>query len=359
MLKFYSDKGNYEVEQRYHLNTPAKAFWNERSQEERRQVYGNWVDLYQYEPEISKADVCLLTYHWPYYINHGRVAEAIAEVGAAKEAGKPMIVFSGSDYPARMPFEDVILFESSGYRSDEGYRYHSAIPSFLNDYINDYCRGELVLREKQNAPVVGFCGQAETNVMQTAWRSLRRRKRDLFYRLGLSKWEPPPFETTSFRAKVLKAFEKPGIQTNYLARKQYQAGKSGEMTSRSQEKVDFVNNVLGSDYTLCMRGGGNFSVRFYETLCLGRIPIFIDSDCLLPFQDVIDYKAIFPWIDMKDLPNAADILLDFHSKLSNEEFKALQVTCRYLWLDHMTPDGFYRDLLRMLNFLVKESMILS
>ena len=54
---------------------------------------------------------------------------------------------------------------------------------------------------------------------------------------------------------------------------------------------------------------------------------------------------------MKDLPNAAEILLDFHSKLSNEEFKALQVTCRYLWLDHMTPDGFYRDLAEKLTKL--------
>ncbi len=89
--------------------------------------------------------------------------------------------------------------------------------------------------------------------------------------------------------------------------------------------------------------GGNFSVRFYETLCLGRIPIFIDTDCLLPFQDQIDYKALFPWIDANDLPHAAEILRDFHARLSAEDFLGLQKTCRHLWLEHMTPDGFYYD----------------
>lgn len=343
-LKFFSEVSSYDKKSRFSLNTVAKAFWNDRSQPERRAVYGNWVDLFEYEQNIKQAEVCLLTYQWPYYVNNNRIAEAEQEVRAAKEAGKPVVVFSGGDHPARMPFGDVILFESAGYRSDPGFLYHSASPTILRDYINEYCGGTLPLRDKQAEPIVGFCGQASTNVLQTAWRSIRRVKRELEYRLDFSKWEPPPFETTSFRAKVLKAFEKPGIRTNYLARRQYQAGKSSEMSTHSQEKLDFVTNVLESDYTLCMRGGGNYSVRFYETLSLGRIPVFIDTDCLLPFDDDIDYRGIFPWIDIEDLPRAAEILLDFHSKLSNDDFKALQMTCRYLWLEHMTANGFMKDL---------------
>lgn len=348
-IKFFSNFANHSTEFRFHLNTPAVAAWNERSQAERREVYGQWVDLFEYEPDINKADVCLLTYQWPYYVKHDRIAEAEAEVRLADEAGKPIVVFSGGDYPARMPFEDVIVFESAGYRSDSGYHYHSAQPSYISDYVYEYCGSKLQLRDKSDIPVVGFCGQAQTSALDTAWRSLRRFHREVQYRRGKSKWEPPPFETTSFRSGVLKSFQKPGINTNYLARKQYQAGKSNSLTSQSQERLEFINNILDSDYTLCMRGGGNYSIRLYETLCLGRIPVFIDTDCLLPFQDEIDYKSIFPWIDAQDLPQAAEILLDFHSKLSNEEFRALQVTCRYLWLEHMTPDGFYRDLYQKLQ----------
>jgi len=144
---------------------------------------------------------------------------------------------------------------------------------------------------------------------------------------------------------VLKAFEgKDGIQTNYLLRSQYHGGDKNDKDLQARLKTEFVTNILDSDYTVCMRGGGNFSVRFYETLCLGRIPIFIDTDCLLPFQDEIDYKSIFPWIDVKDLPHAAEIVQDFHARLSNDDFIDLQKTCRQLWLDHMTSDGFYTDL---------------
>lgn len=32
--------------------------------------------------------------------------------------------------------------------------------------------------------------------------------------------------------------------------------------------------MTGSDYVLCTRGNGNYSIRFYEALCRGRIPVF-------------------------------------------------------------------------------------
>ena len=348
-LRFYSEFTTYNPGHRYHVNNLAKAYWNDRTNEERKQVYGEWVELFEYEPDITKADLCLLTYYWNYYVDHNRVFEAESEVRAAKAAGKPMVVFHGGAFPANVPFEDVILFESAGYRSTPGLRYHSAQPSYIDDYLHTYCGGNLNLREKREVPVIGFCGQASNSPFETAYRNFRLKERQKQYRQGKLKWEPPPFETTSFRSRVLKSFEKPGLKTNYLARKKYKAGKSKTMTPDSQEKLDFVSNILESDYTVCMRGGGNFSVRFYETLCLGRIPIFIDSDCLLPFQDEIDYKAIFPWIDINDLPHAAEIVLDFHKKLSSEEFIALQKMCRYLWGEHMMPDGFYKDFVKKMQ----------
>jgi hypothetical protein len=101
-----------------------------------------------------------------------------------------------------------------------------------------------------------------------------------------------------------------------------------------------------------MRGGGNYSVRFYETLCLGRIPIFINTDCLLPFQDEINYKSIFPWIELDDLQHAAEIVKNFHSRLSDDDFIKLQRTCRKLWIEHMTPDGFHKDFVRRMKSLI-------
>jgi len=352
-FRFYSEITNYRPEHRYQLNTIAKSLWNERSNEERKNVYGNWIDLFEYTPDIAQADVCVLTYFWSHYVESDTVPEALAEIENARAHNKQIVVFNGGDFPANLPFGDVILFESAGYRSDSGLRYHSAQPSYIADYVQQYCGGELQLRHKTSKPVVGFCGQASLSAAQTAWRSLRLKWRQQQYRRGKSKWEPAPFETSSFRSRVLKEFEgKDGIRTNYLLRSQYHGGDTNDKDLQARLKKEFVDNILDSDYTVCMRGGGNFSVRFYETLCLGRIPIFIDTDCLLPFQDEIDYKSIFPWIDVKDLPHAAEIVQDFHARLSDDDFIDIQKACRKLWLDHMTPDGFHRDFVHKMTSLI-------
>jgi hypothetical protein len=215
-----------------------------------------------------------------------------------------------------------------------------------------YCQGKLKLRPKRDIPVIGFCGQASTFPLQTAYRKLRLKLQQRQYRQEKLKWEPPPFETAAFRARVLKRFEnQPGIQANYIMRTRYQAGETQDKSHHHPTKLEFVNNILDSDYTLCMRGGGNFSVRFYETLCLGRIPIFIDTDCLLPFQDEIDYPSYFPWIDVQDLPHTAEIVRSFHARLSADDFIDLQKACRALWLEHMTADGFHQDFVKKINHI--------
>ena len=356
-ISFFSNLQHYKPEDRYHINNIAKSLWNDHTTQQRRDVYGNWVDLYIFEPDIEQADVCLLTYHWSHYVDHNRVKEAWEELEAALAHGKPLVVFNGGDHPANLPFEEmlenVILFESAGYRSTPGLRYHSAQPSYFQDYLQIYCGGELKLRPKQDIPVVGFCGQASTSPIQALYRTLRLKRQQRCFRQGQRKWEPPPFETTAFRAQVLKHFEKqPGISTNYILRKRYRAGETQDKSSQHPAKLEFVNNILDSDYTVCMRGGGNFSVRFYETLCLGRIPIFIDTDSLLPFQDEIDYSSHFPWIDVQDLPHAAEIVRAFHSRLSADNFIDLQKACRALWLGHMTSEGFHRDFNNKIRSLI-------
>ena len=356
MINYFSNKKVYNPAFRYQTNNISKAFWNNLSVEERRQVYGDWVDRYQYHADITQTDICILTYQWPYYINNNKVDEAASEVKTAQAHGKPLVIFSGSDYPANLPFEDVILFESAGYRSTLGLRYHSAQPTYIPDYLKIYCDDELQLRPKGIEPVIGFCGLASRSIFQTVYRNLLLKKQQQQYRKGYLKWEPPPYETSTFRSSVLRKFEnQPGIKTNYLLRRRYRAGIMHDKSLYNPTKVAFVNNILDSDYTVCVRGGGNFSVRFYETICLGRIPIFIDTDCLLPFQDEIDYKAYFPWIDVADLPHATEIIREFHANLSDDDFIGLQKACRQLWLEHMTPEGFHRDFVAKMQKIITKS----
>src|SRR5690606_19049993 len=98
------------------------------------------------------------------------------------------------------------------------------------------------------------------------------------------------------------------------------------------------------DYVLCVRGAGNFSVRFYETLLMGRIPIFVNTDCLLPFEDKINWKKHVVWIEWKERSNIANIVADFHSKLTDKQFEDLQKSNRKLWKEELSVKAMLQNI---------------
>jgi hypothetical protein len=54
--------------------------------------------------------------------------------------------------------------------------------------------------------------------------------------------------------------------------------------------LEFQNSLDTSDYILCPRGFGNYSIRFYESLSAGATPILIESDSDFP---VISLKSFW------------------------------------------------------------------
>lgn len=353
MLKVYADRNHYFSNHRSRLNNICKLIWDvDRS--EQGAVQSKFHPMFLDEPDIKKADICILTMLWNYYTKYSQEDLALMEIEAARKHNKKIIVFNTRDYRTIIPSDEIILFEPAGLKSKTNCFYHSGLPFFIKDYNQLYNQGIIHYRQKQMKPVVGFCGQANFSLRKKIWRTSTNNYHKIKHLLGLEKGEPPPFETTSFRGKVLQLFEgKSGIETNFVIRDKMRAGDSDIQSDFNDNKLAFIKNILESDYTICTRGHGNYSIRFYETICLGRIPIFIDTDCLLPFQDEINYKDIFPWIDVLDLPYAAEIVADFHARLSKDDFIELQMACRKLWVDHMTHDGFEYDFAKKMKQITR------
>ena len=120
----------------------------------------------------------------------------------------------------------------------------------------------------------------------------------------------------------------------YLYRNRYRAGAKTQQEMSNTMK-EYYDNIVDSDYVLCVRGAGNFSVRLYETLMCGRIPVFIDTDCLLPFDDEIEWNnhiVRIPWSNRK---NVANIISDFHYQIDSESFKLMQQRNRELWKTYL------------------------
>jgi hypothetical protein len=192
---------------------------------------------------------------------------------------------------------------------------------------------------------IGFCGQATLNPLKFLkdWytiESLRCKKKN---RKSPFLYIPrflPAFE----RGRLLHSLENSkGLKTNFLFRSHYKAGATTTANKNKVEK-EFYENIYSNLFTLCLRGMGNYSVRFYQTLAMGRIPVLIDTDSNLPFSDQIDYKNIVVKVPFSDRFNTEDYLIDFLKNKTNSDLVKIQEACRSVWVDHFNSAAMLENL---------------
>lgn len=305
---------------------------------------------------IDCADFFLLPSTWKFYVDTKKVNLASDLLKQFEGHKQRTIIFSSGDYTVDKPFINSIIIQSSAYKSRDGLNDNKllAVPTFIDDYLDLYCKGKITYREFMKKPLIGFCGQSNGTWFDYARRKAHIIDLNLRHKLGLFKWEPPKIEPTRFRSKILQNIASSDkLHSNFVLRTRYRAGYTPKVKDPFHStRMEFVNNIIDSDYTVCVRGGGNFSVRFYETLALGRIPIFVNTDCILPFDEMIKYKDYMVWVEESELPFINQKILDFHNSLNQEKFTELQVACRNLWQTYLTKDGFYIHLADQLKALI-------
>ena len=101
---------------------------------------------------------------------------------------------------------------------------------------------------------------------------------------------------------------------------------------RKKTTAEFFKNIEQNPYTFCMRGGGNFSVRFYETLIMGRIPVLVDTDVRLPLADDVDWSRHCLIVSENSI---TEDLITFHSSKTDLELQEMQRNNRKLILDKL------------------------
>lgn len=98
----------------------------------------------------------------------------------------------------------------------------------------------------------------------------------------------------------------------------------GADDSEIEEKVfNFNENMKSSEFVFCPRGNGNFSIRFYEALLSGRIPIIIKSDNELPFNRYIDWDKLC--VISENETTVVEDILKFHK---NNDLIKIQKKCK-------------------------------
>ena len=296
--------------------------------------------------DIASADYVVIPYQYERLkmVNPGKIAMIRKEAEAAQ---KPLIIDGAGDleYPIDIP--NAVIFRVSQYRYSKKQN-EITIPFVAEDLLETYADGQVQLREKPPKPSVGFTGWADMSLKTRTKTALK--ELPVTVAALLDGKRGAEHKGVLFRAEALNALgREPRIEPHFTARASYSGHVKTIQGDVATVRREFVENLLGSDYALCVRGDANSSVRFYEALSLGRIPLFLDTACVLPVEDMLDYRKFCVFVDWRDVNRIGQILSDFHEKLPPERFKKMQEEARRAYREYLRIDSFSKQLARILR----------
>jgi len=318
--------------------------------EDRARDYGTWVSKVEITEEALGADLAVLPMSWNYYRVHKRERLAVEFVSEARRAGLQVLSWTSGDFGVTPLDRDVYVLRSSGYRSKRLPR-QFALPVFVKDPLVTYFnQSEPILYPKTDVPVVGFCGLAHAPLYKIAYDIARTAVRNVRFHTGLSPFEPQElYPATWRRARALSLIRNNSmISDNFVVRTAYRAGARMPEDIR-RTKIEYFRNIKESGYIICVRGNGNFSARLYETMAMGRIPVIIDTDCIYPYDELIDWKGLCVWVDARRMDALPKKLLKFHASLDDNTFVELQRKIRREWVERLSMGGYFATLFENVN----------
>lgn len=305
--------------------------------------------------DLAAADVAIFPAHW-HLIKEDAAAYQLGLqfIEKATAAGKPVAIFSQGDWNSDDYIENTLVFYTSSFQSTRK-PHEFAMPEWTSDLVATNFDNRITIRERQVRPKVGFCGYAPPLGMPFGLKKLKGYIRMAGDMLGLTTKFYHKNGHTNRVLALSNLAKNAGIETNFIIRDNF-AFSSQALAANpvdpeklaQQLRLEFCQNIIDSDYVVCCSGYENYSIRFYETLSLGRIPILVDTDCVLPYDREIDWKKYCVWVDESELSSLADKVIDFHSKLSAQEFIDLQHECRRIWEEWISPEGFFNNFARHL-----------
>lgn len=303
--------------------------------------------------DLADADVAAFPCLWSAYQGATR-RQARAELDRAGAAGIPVVVWVDGDPEVDLEHPAAILFEHGPDASRRpAVRARHAWPVLIHDHLEALYDGDLAPRPWRQRPTVGFCGQATASMAGRARLLAGKLRSRAAHRLGRTDRVPPPLRShLALRRRVLEVLRRaPGVDTDFVVRDRYRAGVRtlDDRADRTHPTATaFFENLRGSDYTVCVRGGGNFSTRLYETLCLGRIPVIVDTDLVLPWEGRVPWHELAVRVPAAALDELPGRLLDLHAGFDDAAFAELQRRCRALWVDRLSVPGFFDHLPELL-----------
>lgn len=260
-------------------------------------------------------------------------------INLADKYSRKILIFAYGDSTEYVNILNAVIIRTSQYKSRK--RNNEIImPGYSADLLSS---GYLKLREKSDKPVVGFCGWADFSNAKLRLKFIA--KTYLFDFKALLSGNPlygARKQGLWFRRKILRILKKSSfVDTNFLIRKSYSGHKKTIIGDNVEMRNEYINNIINSDFTLAVRGDGNFSYRFYETLSLGRIPLFINTDCPLPLENIIKYENFTLFVDYRDISIIDKKIANYYNSIGHNEYVQKQKMAREVFEKYLRIDSFF------------------
>jgi hypothetical protein len=277
----------------------------------------------------------------------------------SSKTGKPIILFCTNDrefeFEEFSTFSNYYLFHVSIYKSQTPPNVFT-YPFFVNDTTKLYPNYSLY--HDRGRPTVSFCGFAPPLHTPFNKQFLKESIRLFCYTFNIHNLFNVDVRL-SYRAMAIKRILRSNRLVKNIVLRKYSGfdGRKGMFTGNSSEhyqkmRKEYFDNLNSSDYILCVRGNGNYSIRFYEAMCHGKIPIFIDSDTPLPFGNYLCWSKNAVIVKETDIKNIEKKVLQFHFD-NKERLADIRRENREIWQRYLTPEGFFSHI----HCLLKEKYL--
>jgi hypothetical protein len=315
------------------------------SEEEKILKYGKWMKQIQFVNDASLSNIVVPAFYINYYYSKKQVQILKNINQKAIENSKITVCWTNGDWGITPALENFHLYRYGGYHSkNKGNEF--CFPFFIGfDPVERFYHNLLpICKAKPVKPIVGFCGRADSNILDSVIDIAKNTRRCLLYIAGFWHEDIDGYFGSSFkRFKMLQGLKKSNkVETNFICYRGFVGGLNSFKNASGVNSI-FYENMRTSHYIFCYRGWGNFSLRLFETIAVGRIPVIVRSNNNLPLEEKIDWN-IFPVIKENEHNNIDAIISTFHNKLSNEDFENLQYAARKIWEEFFTYHSYMQNL---------------
>lgn len=326
----------------------------------------DWKNLIKFENDISKCDYIIfpIGFHFDY------LDSLENQCKLWKKHNKKILVFYFNDNEQPIPnkYSNLIVYRVSLSKNNPENEF--AMPWFTSDFWKIYWVGwnDCTL----SIGYTGYCGYYNIKtliefifiklkfilfdnkfiykfILHNSWlTNLWIKLENLWlvhdwsiFRDSLLYFLTAKWKWYIYRSNIIKKLlSLKGIKFNLIERK-----KMLNVQCDSNLKREYVNNIKNSLYPLVMRWNGNYSYRLSEVLSLWKIPLFVDTDCRLPFDKEINYKKLFCWFQYSD-SKIEEIEIIKHFNMQNMNMSSKEM--RFIYDKYFSFYWFHNTIIKHL-----------